>query len=53
MKPLLLRLFGVAQLDFPDPGITLLGMRNADHVRDILRTGRQLGAQRTDKIGWR
>ena len=49
----MLRLFGVAHLVIPDPGVTLFGIRNPDDVRGILRTGGQLEAQRIDKIRFR
>lgn len=52
-KPLLLRMFGVANLEITNPRVTLLGLRNADYVRDILRQGGQLEAQRVDKIRFR
>lgn len=53
MKPMLLRLFGVANLVVTKPHIELYGLRNADYVRDILRQGGQLEAQRVDKIRFR
>lgn len=52
VKPLLLRPFGVSNLLIAD-GIELRGLRNAEYVRDLLRTGGQLEAQRVDKIRWR
>lgn len=53
VTPLLLRIFNVSHLVFTQPHIELLGLRNAAYVRDILRQGGQLEAQRTDKIRWR
>jgi hypothetical protein len=53
VKPLLLRPFGVANMFIGSPSLPLLGLRNAEYVRDILRTGGQLEAQRIDKIRWR
>jgi hypothetical protein len=53
VKPLLLRFFGVANLVITSPPITLYGLRNAQYVRDILRQGGQLEAQRVDKIRFR
>jgi hypothetical protein len=53
VKPLLLRLFNVSNLIVTKPGIELYGLRNADYVRDILRQGGQLEAQRVDKIRFR
>lgn len=50
-QPLLLRLFGVANVYVS--GILVEGLRNADLVRDLIRGGGQLEAQRTDKIRWR
>lgn len=52
-KPALLRMFDVANLVIAQPHIELKGLRNADYVRDILRQGGQLEAQRTDKIRYR
>jgi hypothetical protein len=52
-KSLLMRPFGVANLTIASPRIVLLGLRNASAVRDLLRTGGQLEAQRVDKIRWR
>jgi hypothetical protein len=53
VKPLLLRLFGVSNLVITKPQVELYGLRNADYVRDILRQGGQLEAQRVDKIRFR
>ena len=65
IKPLLLRPFGLAHVRIGQPVVAgeprighrpyfeLRGIRNADLVRDLLRTGGQLEAQRTDKIRWR
>ena len=53
VKPLLLRIFGVANLEIAKPPVKLIGLRNADYVRDILRQGGQLEAQRVDKIRFR
>jgi hypothetical protein len=53
VKPLLLRLFNVANLIITKPEVELYGLRNADYVRDILRQGGQLEAQRVDKIRFR
>jgi hypothetical protein len=53
LKPLLLRIFGVSNLVIANPGVKLYGLRNAEYVRDILRQGGQLEAQRADKIRWR
>jgi hypothetical protein len=52
-KPLLLRIFGVSNLVITTPPVQLYGLRNAEYVRDILRQGGQLEAQRVDKIRWR
>ena len=52
-RPLLLRMFGVSNLVITKPHIELFGLRNADYVRDILRQGGQLEAQRVDKIRFR
>lgn len=52
-KPLLLRFFNVSNLVILEPRIELLGLRNAEYVRDILRQGGQLEAQRADKVRWR
>jgi hypothetical protein len=52
-KPALLRMFGVSNLEFVEPHIELYGLRNAEYVRDILRQGGQIEAQRADKIRWR
>jgi hypothetical protein len=53
VRPLLLRPAGVANIFIGAPPIALLGVKNADYVRDLLRTGGQLEAQRIDKIRWR
>ena len=53
VKPLLLRFFNVANLVITKPEVELYGLRNADYVRDILRQGGQLEAQRVDKIRFR
>jgi hypothetical protein len=53
VKPLLLRLFNVSNLIITKPEVELYGLRNADYVRDILRQGGQLEAQRVDKIRFR
>jgi hypothetical protein len=53
VKPLLLRLFGVANLEIVKPPIALVGLRNAEYVRDILRQGGQMEASRVDKIRFR
>lgn len=50
---LILRLFKIDNLTIASPPIQLVGLRNAEYVRDILRAGGQLEAQRTDKIRWR
>lgn len=52
-KPMLLRLFSVSNLLITNPHVELYGLRNAEYVRDILRQGGQLEAQRADKIRWR
>ena len=52
-KPLLLRPFEIANLVIDKPRIRLVGLRNAEYVRDILRQGGQLEAQRADKARWR
>jgi len=52
-KSFLMRPFGVANLAIGAPPIMLYGLRNAAAVRDLLRTGGQLEAQRVDKIRWR
>ncbi len=49
-----LKLFKISNLTILEPTtIELVGLRNADYVRDILRSGGQLEAQRADKIRWR
>jgi hypothetical protein len=53
VKPLLPRLFDVANLEILKPPITLVGLRNAEYVRDILRQGGQMEASRVDKIRFR
>ena len=53
VKPLLLRFFGVSNLAIATPNVQLVGLRNAEYVRDILRQGGQLEAQRVDKIRFR
>lgn len=53
VKPLFLRLFNVSNLEIVKPPITLVGLRNADYVRDILRQGGQMEASRVDKIRFR
>jgi hypothetical protein len=53
VKPLLLRFFGVSNIEITNPPVKLIGLRNADYVRDILRQGGQLEAQRVDKIRFR
>lgn len=53
VKPLLLRIFGVSNLEITNPPVKLVGLRNAEYVRDILRQGGQLEAQRVDKIRFR
>ena len=53
VKPLLLRLFGVSNLEITKPPVKLYGLRNADYVRDILRQGGQMEASRVDKIRFR
>lgn len=53
VKPLLLRLFDVSNLEIIKPPVKLIGLRNAEYVRDILRQGGQLEAQRVDKIRFR
>ena len=53
VKPLLLRMFDIANLEIDKPRVKLIGLRNAEYVRDILRQGGQLEAQRVDKIRFR
>jgi hypothetical protein len=53
VKPLLPRLFNVANLEITKPPVTLVGLRNAEYVRDILRQGGQMEASRVDKIRFR
>jgi hypothetical protein len=53
VKPLLLRIFDVSNLEITKPPVKLYGLRNAEYVRDILRQGGQLEAQRVDKIRFR
>ena len=53
VKPLLLRIFGVSNLEIAKPPVKLYGLRNAEYVRDILRQGGQMEAQRVDKIRFR
>jgi hypothetical protein len=53
VKPLLLRIFGVSNLEITKPPVKLYGLRNADYVRDILRQGGQMEASRVDKIRFR
>ena len=64
-KPLLLRPFDVGRLKIVGKRVlsngvpksmempVLIGIHNPDYVRDILRTGGQLEAQRADKLRWR
>ncbi len=52
-KPLLLRPFGLGNIVIAQPRLVLLGVRNTELVRDLLRQGGQLEAQRVDKIRWR
>jgi hypothetical protein len=52
-KLLLLRMFNISNLMITNPRVKLIGLRNAEYVRDILRQGGQLEAQRMDKIRWR
>ncbi len=64
-KPLLQRLFGVGHLRIVGKRILsngipkatempgLIGIRNPEYVRDVLRNGGQLEAQRSDKLRWR
>jgi hypothetical protein len=53
VKPLLLRMFGVSNLEITKPPVKLYGLRNAEYVRDILRQGGQMEASRVDKIRFR
>ena len=53
LKPMMLRMFGVSNLVITKPQVELYGLRNAEYVRDILRQGGQLEAQRVDKIRFR
>ena len=53
VKPLLLRIFGVSNLQITKPFVKLCGLRNAEYVRDILRQGGQMEASRVDKIRFR
>jgi hypothetical protein len=53
MKPLLLRIFDVSNLVITNPRVKLIGLRNAEYVRDLLRQGGQLEASRVDKIRFR
>jgi hypothetical protein len=53
VKPLLLRIFGVSNLEIINPHVRLVGLRNAAYVRDILRQGGQMEASRVDKIRFR
>jgi hypothetical protein len=53
VRPLLLRMFGISNLEITKPAVSLYGLRNADYVRDILRQGGQMEAQRVDKIRFR
>jgi hypothetical protein len=53
VKPLLLRLFNVSNLEITKPPVLLVGLRNAEYVRDILRQGGQMEASRVDKIRFR
>lgn len=53
VKPLIPRWFGVGNLVITKPQIVLLGLRNAEYVRDLIRQGGQQEAQRVDKIRFR
>jgi hypothetical protein len=53
VKQFLPRFFGIANLEILKPPVTLIGLRNADYVRDILRQGGQMEASRVDKIRFR
>lgn len=50
-KSILLRPFNVGDVVIGD--VAILGINNPEYVRDVLRTGGQLEAQRADKIRWR
>jgi hypothetical protein len=53
LRPFTQRILGLSNLHFPSNGIRLRGLKNADYVRDVLRSGGQIEAQRMDKIRWR
>lgn len=52
-KPLIPRLFGVGNLQIVVPPVKLIGLRNPEYVRDLIRQGGQLEAQRVDKVRFR
>ena len=52
-RSLIPKLFGIGNLNIVKPPITLLGLRNPEYIRDVIRQGGQQEAQRTDKIRYR
>jgi len=52
-KPLITRMFGIGNLTIIKPPVVMVGLRNPEYVRDLIRQGGQLEAQRADKIRFR
>lgn len=52
-RSLIPKLFGLGNLTIAQPHIELIGLRNPDYVRDLIRQGGQQEAQRVDKIRFR
>lgn len=52
-RSLIPKLFGLGNLTIVKPPIELIGLRNPEYVRDLIRQGGQQEAQRLDKIRWR
>ncbi len=52
-RSLIPKLFGLGNLTIVKPPIELIGLRNPEYVRDLIRQGGQQEAQRIDKIRWR
>lgn len=52
-RSLIPKLFGLGDLTIAQPHIELIGLRNPDYVRDLIRQGGQQEAQRVDKIRFR
>jgi len=52
-RSLIPKLFGLGNLTITKPLIQMVGLRNAEYIRDLIRSGGQQEAQRTDKIRYR